>query len=200
LALFALCLGSSVLRGQALGGQEQQLLHPGDSVRVVVWRQPELSGTFPVSAEGTLEHPLFQNVTVTGIPIDSARARLAVVIQRFVANPEFLMEPFFHVIVAGEVRLPGAYGVPRQATLVQAIAFAGGPVQDADMARVTLVRDGRSTVIDMTQPANPLSRALLLSGDEVVVPLKNNLLRNYLGPVAAMVGALAALTSVLIHH
>lgn len=178
----------------------QQVLHPGDSVRVLVWRQPELSGGFYVSPEGTLEHPLYRSVVVAGVPLDTARARLRETIQKYIENPEFVMEPFFRVIVAGQVRLPGVYSMPRQATVVQALAVAGGPTQNAQLDRITLVRNGVATRIDLTDFTNPLGQSLLLSGDQIVVPQDRGTLRNYIGPIAAMVAALAAITNVMVRR
>src|SRR5690349_4287754 len=38
---------------------DQVVLAPGDSVRVVVWRKPELSGDFIIAPDGSITHPLY---------------------------------------------------------------------------------------------------------------------------------------------
>ncbi|MGH7648806.1 MAG: polysaccharide biosynthesis/export family protein, partial [Gemmatimonadaceae bacterium] len=40
------------------------VLHPGDEVRITVWRNPELSGDFPIGINGALVHPLYQAVPI----------------------------------------------------------------------------------------------------------------------------------------
>jgi len=175
----------------------QQMLAPGDSIRLIVWRQPELSGGFIVSPEQTLAHPLFQQVVVGGVPLDSARAHVAAALAKYVQDPQFVMEPFFRVAVIGEVRQPGMYALPRMATLIQAIAASGGPTESAQLDRVTLFRQGAVIPVDLTNFADPMANTLILSGDRVVVPRQRDILRNYIAPWASIVAAAAIVFNVL---
>ncbi|MEO7501028.1 MAG: polysaccharide biosynthesis/export family protein, partial [Gemmatimonadaceae bacterium] len=70
----ALLFGVSAAKAQSPGGP--QTLNPGDQIRIVVWRNPELSGDFTVAANGTLNHPLYREIQVTGIPLTAVEERL----------------------------------------------------------------------------------------------------------------------------
>ena len=193
----ALLVGANGLSGQAPAhAASERMLQPGDSVRILVWRQVELSGGFIVSTDGALEHPIYKSVIVAGVPLDSARARIASVLVQYMQNPQFVMEAFFRVLVAGEVRLPGVYAVREYATLIQAVTAAGGPTDLARLDRVFLVRRGITTTVDLTKLGGAVGNTSMLSGDQLFVSRRNDILRQWVGPIAGVVGALAALYGV----
>ena len=66
--LLAVCFALVTGVGTAAGQQAPAVftLKPGDMVRVTVWRKPELSGDFRVLADGSIAHPLYQAINVTG--------------------------------------------------------------------------------------------------------------------------------------
>ena len=175
-------------------------LQPGDSVRVVVWRNPELSGGFLVADDGTLRHPLYQSVHVAGVPIDSVRARVGAFLTQFTTTPQFVVEPEFHVVVRGEVRNPALYTVPLEMTLGGAIAVAGGPTESAQLRNVTLVRAGHSYHLDLTDPAAPWTASPIRSGDQVIIGRKSNLFFGTILPLVTASAAVASLISVLRHY
>ena len=65
-----------VAQGSAAPGV-QNVLTPGDSVRIVVWRKPEFSGDYVVAARRTITHPLFRAVKVAGLPFAKRRKQRA---------------------------------------------------------------------------------------------------------------------------
>jgi polysaccharide export outer membrane protein len=175
-------------------------LQPGDSVRVAVWRNPELSGGFLVADDGTLRHPLYQTVHVAGIPIDSVRARVGAFLTQFNTNPQFVVEPEFHIVVRGEVRTPALYTVPLETTLGGAIAVSGGPTESAQLRNVTLVRGGHSYHLDLTDPAAPWTATPIRSGDQIIIGRKSNLFFGTILPLVTASAAVASLISVLRHY
>src|SRR5688572_4485310 len=66
-------------------------LNPGDVVRITVWRKPELSGEFVIAADGTVSHPLYRDVRVTGLPLDAVDARIREFLGKLEANPQFVI-------------------------------------------------------------------------------------------------------------
>jgi protein involved in polysaccharide export with SLBB domain len=175
-------------------------LHPGDSVKVAVWRNPELSGGFLVAEDGTLRHPLYQAVHVAGVPIDTVRARVGTFLTQFTTDPQFVVEPEFHIVVRGEVRSPALYTVPLETTLGGAIAVSGGPTESAQLRNVTLVRAGRSYHLDLTDPAAPWTATPIRSGDQIIIGRKSNLFFGKILPLVTASAALASLISVLRHY
>ncbi|MFL5541158.1 MAG: polysaccharide biosynthesis/export family protein, partial [Longimicrobiaceae bacterium] len=110
-------------------------LRPGDLVRLTVFRQPELSGDFPVSAEGTLQHPLLTDVRVVGVTRAAIRERLREALSRYVRDPSFVFDFLYRVAVTGEVRLPNLFNLSPETTLGQAVAAAGGISENGRLDR-----------------------------------------------------------------
>jgi protein involved in polysaccharide export with SLBB domain len=173
------------------------MLHPGDSVRVAVWRNAELSGAFLVADDGTVEHPLYQAVHVANIPLDSVTARMGLFLAQYATNPQFVVQPSFRIVVRGEVRTPAVYVVPLEMTLGGAIAAAGGPTPDAQLRKVTLVREQHSYVLDLSDPAAPWTAEPIRSGDQLIIGRKSNLFFSTILPLITAGAALASLISVL---
>jgi polysaccharide biosynthesis/export protein len=176
------------------------MLHPGDSVKVAVWRNAELSGGFLVSDDGTLQHPLYQSIHVANVPLDSVTSRVGAFLTQFTTNPQFVVQPNFRIVVRGEVRNPALYTVPLEVTLGGAIAVAGGPTPDAQLRKVTLVRDQHSYLLDLSDPAAPWTATPIRSGDQIIIGRKSNLFFGTILPLFTGAAALASLISVLRHY
>lgn len=176
------------------------VLQPGDSVRVAVWRNPELSGGFLVADDGTIQHPLYQAVHVANIPLDSVTARVGSFLTQYTTKPQFVVQPAFRVVVRGEVRNPALYTVPLEATLGGAIAAAGGPTENAQLRNVTLVRAGHSYHLDLSDPAAPWTASPIRSGDQLIIGRKSNLFFGTILPLVTASAAVASLISVLRHY
>ncbi|HLE56049.1 MAG TPA: polysaccharide biosynthesis/export family protein, partial [Rhodothermia bacterium] len=83
-----LLVGGAAAQAQSAGGP--QALNPGDQIRIMVWRNPELSGDFTVAANGTVNHPLYREVQVTGISMSAVEDRLRTFLARYTTNPQFV--------------------------------------------------------------------------------------------------------------
>jgi polysaccharide export outer membrane protein len=197
LLLAALLALAHPARGAAQAAADSAFLRPGDMVRLVVFRQAELSGDFPVSAEGTLQHPLLAEVQVVGVSRAVIRERLREALSRYARDPSFVFDFLYRVAVTGEVRLPNLLALPPETTLGQALATAGGANEFARLDRVRLVRDGREMVLNLQSPDPAVAAMRVRSGDQIRVPRRTSLLRDVLGPFAAIVAAAAATASLL---
>jgi polysaccharide export outer membrane protein len=175
---------------------DSAFVRPGDLVRLTVFRQPELSGDFPVGSDGTLQHPLLTEVRVVGVSRAAIRERLREVLGRYARDPSFVFDFLYRVTVTGEVRLPNLFNLSPETTLGQAVASAGGITEFGRLDRVHLVRDGRDVVVNLQSPDPAVAAMRIHSGDQIRVSRRANLLRDYVGPFAAIIGALAALASV----
>ena len=117
----------------------------GDKLRVNVFGEPSLSGEFQVSGNGALTMPLIGDVPAVG---KTAHELEAALIAQFAAgylkDPKVAVEvysfrPYF---VLGEVQKPGRYPAMEGATILGAIATAGGFTYRANTKRVYLRRAG----------------------------------------------------------
>ena len=177
----------AVVYPDSTNAEWREELKPGDVLRIQVWHRAEFSGEFIVGPNGKLLHPLYQDVDVVNLPPSQVNANVAAFLGKYETNPQFIVQPLYRVLVGGEVRQGGLVNVPQTTTLPQAIAFAGGPAQEADMSDVKLLRGRTITVYDLTSLGLVLDTLHVRSGDQIVVGKKFNFLRDYAGPIAALV-------------
>jgi polysaccharide export outer membrane protein len=173
-------------------------LRPGDAVRITVWRKPEMSGEFAIATDGSLNHPLYRALRVTGIPLVTAEARLRTFLQQYETNPEFVMEPLLHVAVGGEVVRPNLYTLRPETSVSDAVAMAGGPTDRGRRDRVRLLRDGSEVVLDLTRPQPGFATTPIRSGDQILVDRKRAVFRETIGPIVMVAGATAAILNVIL--
>ena len=189
-------VGEPVTAGPA--ATSEPVLQPGDLVRIAVWQQPAWSGDFEVAADGTIRHPLYRGVKVTGVPFSVAEDRMRTFLRRYEETPTFSMYPLFPVIVSGDVRDPKLYTLPPEATVAQAIALAGGSTERGQLDRVRLVRGGQEVALDLTRPETGAAATPVRSGDQIIVPRKRNLFQEYVVPASSMIGGLVGLVNLLL--
>ncbi|MEP7382748.1 MAG: polysaccharide biosynthesis/export family protein [Gemmatimonadota bacterium] len=165
--------------------------HPGDILRLRIWREPDMSGDFPVDAEGTATLPRLGAMRVVDIPRDSLQRLLVAEYARFLRNPSVEVTLLRRVRVVGEVRTPGLYTADPTMGLRDILALAGGPNPDGRTDRVRLDRGGESTWLTLTG-APPTDESRPRSGDQLFVPQRNWFARNtpIVATVASVTGAL----------
>ena len=193
IALFAAPTLSA--RGQDVAPQG---LAPGDQIRISVWKNPELSGDFTIAANGTILHPLYRDVQVTGIPMSAVEDRIRTFLQKYQTNPQFVVQALVRIIVGGEVRTPNVYSVPPETTVAQAIALAGGPTDRASLGKVRVIRDRQEVRMDLTRADSDAALVQIRSGDQVLVGRGSQSLVNVVGPVTSSIAAVAAILSIVL--
>ena len=174
-------------------------LRPGDAVRITVWRQPELSGEFTISEQGTIQHPLYREIEVAGVPVSEARARVRAYLSRLEENPQFVVEPLLRVSVGGEVRQPSLYRLSPETSIAQAVAMAGGASDRGRLDQVRLLRDGEERWIDLTSPQSGLAQSPVRSGDQIFVERRTSIFRDYVAPAGSIIAALAAVANIILN-
>ncbi len=196
LPLIALFTSANIASAQTPSDTPPAGLNPGDQVRIVVWRNPEFSGDFAIAANGTVSHPLYREIQVTGIPMLTVEDRLRTFLTRYIANPQFVVQPLVRIIVGGEVRSPNVYSVPPETTLAQAVALAGGPTERGALNKVHVVRYGQDLVVDLTQSESNVAALQIRSGDQVLISRRGPGFRDFLSPTFSAIAATAALVNI----
>lgn len=174
------------------------VLQPGDIVHVGVWRQPDFSGEFEIGADGTIGHPLYRAVKVTGVPLSAAYDRMYAFLRRYEETPTFTMTARFRVIIGGEVREPKLYTLPPEVTISQAIALAGGPTERANLEGVRLIRGNQEMVLDLTRPESGAATMPIRSGDQIIIPRRRDVLRDVIIPASSVAGAISGFLSLIL--
>jgi polysaccharide biosynthesis/export protein len=181
---------------------EQISLAPGDSIRVVVWRKPEMSGDFIVGADGTITHPLYRAVQVGGIPFTTAQTNIRNFLARFEQDPQFIAEPLVRVAISGEVGRAQVYALRPETSIAEAVAQAGGPNQFAKRNRVRILRKEaggrqREMFVDLLDPGSAASTLRVRSGDQIVVDRRTSFFKDILIPVLTVIGSTASIYLVI---
>jgi protein involved in polysaccharide export with SLBB domain len=181
----------------AIAQADSAMLRPGDVIRLVVFRQPEFSGEFPIGPEGTIQHPLLAEVVVVGVPRSVVRERLRTALARYERDPSFVFTYLYRIAVGGEVRLPNLYTLPPETTLGQAVAAGGGVTEFGRLDKVSVLRDGQETIVNLQRPDASTAAMRIHSGDEIRVARRRNVLRDVIGPMGAVLGAFAAFAAAI---
>jgi len=161
-------------------GQQRNVgaLRPGDVLKIVVFRDKELSGDYPIDARGFVQIPGLGVIKAAGLdPTDvTDRLRLALV-ERGFARPEISVQPLIRVSVLGEVRSPNVYPVDPGTDLLKLLTVAGGPTDRARLRDTRVIRDGRAFRVDMEGglQGSAAGRIVLYSNDVIVVGRRKGL-------------------------
>ena len=154
-ALF--CLALTALPNIAFGQPPRETLGEGDSIRITVFQNPDLTTETRISEQGTITFPLIGEVTLAGLVPADAEARIAEKLEqgKFLVKPQVILNVTKvrsrQVSVLGQVAKPGRYPLEDPSmTLMDAIALAGGIVQTGD-DNVILVtsREGKNRRVDV---------------------------------------------------
>ena len=125
-------------------GESEFKLGPDDVVEVFVYKEQELSTTVVVRPDGKISLPLIGELSVNG--------KSSVELQKEISQKltQYIAQPTVNVIVkevnsgkisvGGEVKTPGMYKIPARATVLDAVALAGGFTEYAKRSKVKLIR------------------------------------------------------------
>ena len=153
-----------------------------DVLAISVWKEPELSKSVPVRSDGKISLPLVGEIQATGRTPLQLEQELSTKLQSFVNSPEVtvIVEEIhskkFNIV--GEVVKPGSYSMAQAATVMDAIAIAGGFRDFAKKTGVYILRkapDGSQSKIgfnykDFIKGKNPEQNVKLEPNDTIIVP------------------------------
>lgn len=178
-----------------LGQQpDAYVLGPGDQLQITVFNVPELTGAYTVLVDGTLSLPWVGDVDVQGMTLREATNLLTQRYSTLLTRPPqvtigLAIPRPVRVVVAGEVRRPGAYDISfadgggnesvgiSWPTLTQVLQTSGGVTEQADVRRIQVIRPNRSggssvlqvNLWDLIQSGNLEQDLRLRDGDRVIV-------------------------------
>jgi polysaccharide export outer membrane protein len=154
-------------------------LGPGDLVEVRVFQEPDHSGIWRVSPEGTIDYPLCGKVALEGRTSSTAADSLRECLTRYLRRPQVsvLIREYNSkkIFVFGEVQKPGTFPHDGEMTIIQAITLAGGFTKLAakNSTNVTRIIEGQERKIRVPVEDIGVGREknfLLQPGDIVFVP------------------------------
>jgi len=162
--------------------QSRETLGEGDSIRITVFQNPDLTTETRISERGTITFPLVGEIALAGLAPVDAEARIAdkLIKGKFVLKPQVSLNVIRvrsrQVSVLGQVARPGRYPLDdTSSNLTDILALAGGvnPTGD-DNVTVMVTRNGKTAKQEINVPSmyrtGDLSRNLQLeNGDTIFV-------------------------------
>jgi polysaccharide biosynthesis/export protein len=153
-----------------------------DVLAINVWKEPDVSRSIPVRSDGKISLPLVGEVQATGRTPLKLEQDIAARLKSYIAEPEVTVivqqinSQKFNVL--GMVNRPGSYPLSNSATVLDAIALAGGFRDFAKQKSIYVLRqnaDGTETKLpfnykDVVKGHNPPQNIKLQPRDTIVVP------------------------------
>jgi polysaccharide export outer membrane protein len=182
------CGGPSVeVIEEANSAQKDFLLGPEDVLEIAVWRNQDLTQKEEiVRPDGKISMPLIGEVEASGRTADQLGAQITERLKAFKENPSVSVRVkevnSYYVYVLGEAMKPGKYKLKSHATVLQALAVAGGFTTYASKNKIQVIRtvatpDGKSREVrihvrydDLMSGDGEIRNFVLKTGDVVVVP------------------------------
>ncbi len=138
-------------------------LGDGDSLRVTVFGEPDLTGEYQVDGIGNISMPLIGTFEVAGLTVKEFQTRA----EGMFREGDFLREPrvsaevttFRPFYILGEVNNPGQYPYTSGMTVLKAVATAQGFTYRANRRKVYIRRENAETEQEVpltdTTPVRP---------------------------------------------
>jgi polysaccharide export outer membrane protein len=187
-----------------IDGRPQYKIGPEDVLEISLWQGiEEKIYTVQVRPDGQISFTFFQDIYVSGLTVSELDDLLTQRLSRFIRQPRVAVRvkeynsKFVSLMGAisttagtivgpetsrGARTGPGSYALTGKTTVLQIVARAGGPTEEANLREITIRRKtGKATMVNLnkTITQGDLSQNLVLdSEDTVVVPVLGEDKRN----------------------
>lgn len=159
----------------------QYIIGPEDILNINVYKEPELTLSVTVRADGKISMPLIDDVHVAGLTPIEVKKELTKRLSKYVDDPtvSVIVEEInsLKIFVLGNVNQPGVYEIDREVNVLQAVSMAEGFTMWADKSAVKILRNygGVEKAITIncnkiTSGERPDLNLPLQPGDTVYVP------------------------------
>jgi len=168
---------------QAASADYNYIIGAGDNVNIVVWRNPELSGSYPVRPDGKISAPLVEELVAQG----KTSVELARDVEKKLST--YVRDPVVTVIVTGfvgpyseQIRVVGEAARPlflpykQKMTLLDVMIAVGGLTDFADGNRAIIQRtsDGNKQYAvrlkDLIKRGDLSANVEMRPGDILIIP------------------------------
>lgn len=153
-----------------------------DVLAINVWKEPDISRSIPVRSDGKISLPLVGEVQATGQTPLKLEQEIATRLKSYIEEPEVTVivqqinSQKFNIL--GQVNRPGSYVLTNSATVLDAIAMAGGFRDFAKQKSMYVLRqnaDGTQSRLpfnykDVAKGQNSGQNVKLQPRDTIVIP------------------------------
>lgn len=184
-ALLGACASNTYPPAPALAASSDYsyIIGPGDTLNIIVWRNPELSLSVPVRPDGKLAAPLVDELVVQGKnPAEVAR-EVEKALGKYVRDPVVtvivtgFVGPFSEQIrVVGEAARPQFLPYKQKMTLLDVMIAVGGLTDFADGNGASILRTSEGNkqysvrLRDLVKRGNISNNVEMKPGDILIIP------------------------------
>jgi polysaccharide export outer membrane protein len=159
------------------------IIGPGDSLNIIVWRNPELSMTVPVRPDGKLTTPLIDELSVQGKTSVEVARDIEKQLAKFVRDPVVtvivtgFVGPYSEQIrVVGEAAKPQVLPYKNKMTVLDVMIAVGGLTDFADGNGATILRTAEGDkryavrIKDLIKRGDVSANVEMRPGDILIIP------------------------------
>lgn len=161
------------------------LIGPGDTINIVVWRNPDLSVSIPVRPDGKITTPLAEDVQASGQTATQLARDIEKLLAKYIQNPvvtvvvtSFVGPYGRQVRVIGEAAKPQALPYRENMTLLDVMIAVGGITDFADGNKASILRGGGGQtqqqfgvrLTDLVKGGDLSANVPMRPGDVLVIP------------------------------
>ena len=159
------------------------IIGPGDTVNIVVWRNPELSASVPVRPDGKIATPLVEDLPALGKDPTTLARDIEKALSKYIRDPVVtvivtgFVGPYSEQIrVVGEASKPQVLSYKQKMTVLDVMIAVGGLTDFADGNKTTLLRasDGNKQYTvrlkDLVKRGDISANVEMKPGDVLIIP------------------------------
>ncbi|HTJ96368.1 MAG TPA: XrtA/PEP-CTERM system exopolysaccharide export protein [Rhodocyclaceae bacterium] len=156
---------------------------PGDTLNIVVWRNPELSMSVPVRPDGKIAAPLIEDLPALGKDPTTLARDIETALGKFIRDPvvtvivtSFVGPQSEQVRVVGEAAKPQVLAYKQKMTLLDVMIAVGGMTDFADGNKASILRaaDGNKQygvrIKDLIKRGDVSANVEMAPGDVLIIP------------------------------
>lgn len=159
------------------------VIGPGDTVNIVVWRNPELSMSVPVRPDGRISTPLVEDLPALGKDASTLARDIEKALEKFIREPVVtvivttFVGPYSEQIrVVGEAAKPQTLPYEQKMTVLDVMIKVGGITEFADGNGATILRmsEGKKQysvrLKDLLKRGDVSANVEMRPGDVLIIP------------------------------
>ena len=169
-----------VAAAQDTEGASDYVIGADDTLRISVWKEPDLTETLPVRPDGKVSMPLLNDIPAAGLTPLQLKDSITEKLRKYIADPRVTVVVTAmnsrRIFVTGEVTHTGPMALLPHMTMLQALSQAGF-TQFANVKGIYLLRmeNGKQEKFpfnykEVIKGNHPEQNIALKPGDTVVVP------------------------------
>jgi polysaccharide biosynthesis/export protein len=147
-----------------------------DILRILVWREPDLSGIYAVRPDGKITMPLVGEIQAAGLTPEQLKKSLIEALLKYINNPDVTVmvqdvrsKKYY---IDGEVNRPGFFPLVTPTTVLEALSNASGFREFANQKKIRILRHGailKFNYKEVTNGKHLEQNIYLENGDHIIV-------------------------------